>query len=171
MDSRRCPLFGRLQRQWTLLCYLYTNLLFYVIQVLISSSDGRPFGHNRHGPKFGGLCPFWEGELDPDVTQCGVGRGLPCTKWHLDPSSRLGTIGMGRKLGAVPLWGEDLGSQLTQCSQGRDLPACQVSSWSVEPFGHNTPTSQSGQDRQERQRSDSIGLTVLQTVAQKPQNL
>ena len=28
------------------------------------------------------------------------------TKWHLDPSSRLATTNMGRKLGAVPLsWG------------------------------------------------------------------
>ena len=39
-----------------------------------------------------------------------------------------------------------------------------------ETFGHNTPTSQTdrtGQDRQtDRQRSDSIGRTVLQTVLQ-----
>jgi len=26
-------------------------------------------------------------------------------KWHLSPSSRLATTGMGRKLGAVHLWG------------------------------------------------------------------
>jgi len=39
--------------------------------------------------------------------------------------------------------------------------------WSVQPFGHNTPTLQTGQDRQDRQRSDSIGRTVLQTVARK----
>jgi len=40
--------------------------------VLSSSWDGRPFGHNRHGPKIeaGELCPFWEGELGPHVTQC-----------------------------------------------------------------------------------------------------
>jgi len=38
----------------------------------------------------------------------------------------------------------------------------------IKPFGHNTPTSRKGQtDRQtDRQRSDSIGRTVLQTVAQ-----
>ena len=37
-----------------------------------------------------------------------------CTKWHLDPSSRLATIDTGRKLGAVPpFWGE-LGPHLTQ---------------------------------------------------------
>jgi len=35
----------------------------------------------------------------------------------------------------------------------------------MQPFGQNTPTSQT--DRTDRQRSDSIGRTVLQTVAQK----
>jgi len=53
--------------------------------------------------------------------------------------------------------------------QSRGLPACQVSSWSVQPFGHSAWTSQT--DRQtgqtDRQRTDSIGRTVLQTVAQK----
>jgi len=36
----------------------------------------------------------------------------------------------------------ELGPHLTQCGQGRGLPACQVSSWSIQPFGHNAPTSQ-----------------------------
>ena len=44
-------------------------------------------------------------------------------------------------------------------------PSCQVSSWSIQSFGHSAPMSQT--DRQVRQRSDSIGRTVLQTVAQK----
>jgi len=38
---------------------------------------------------------------------------------------------------------EELGPHLTQC--GRGLPPCQVSSWSIQPFGHNTPTLQTGQ--------------------------
>jgi len=33
------------------------NVKGIVIQVLSSSRDGRPFGHNRHGPKIGGV-PF-----------------------------------------------------------------------------------------------------------------
>ena len=79
---------------------------------------------------------------------------------------------MGQILGdSAPLWGRgNWIPHLTQCGHGRGLPACQVSSLSVQPFGHNTPTLQSGQDRQDRQdrqRSDSIGRTVLQTVAQK----
>ena len=39
----------------------------------------QPFGHNGHGPKIGGLRPFW-GELIPHLTQCGQGRGLPSRK-------------------------------------------------------------------------------------------
>jgi len=34
-------------------------------------------------------------------------------------------------------------------------------------FGHNTPTAQTEQDKQTGQWSNSIGRTVLQTVAQK----
>ena len=62
---------------------------------------------------------------------------------------------------------EGLGPHPTQCGHGRGLPARQVSSWSVQPFGHSARTSQTGQDRTDRQRTDSIGRTVLQTVAQK----
>ena len=38
-------------------------------------------GHNRHGPKRGGgrLCPFRGGELGPHLTQCRLGRGMPCS--------------------------------------------------------------------------------------------
>ena len=58
------------------------------------------------------------------------------------------------------------GCHLTQCGRGRStdrgqgLPPCQVSSWSIQPFGHNTLTSQTDRtDRQgqtDRQRSDSM---------------
>jgi len=65
---------------------------------------------------------------------------------------------MGRKLGegdCSPFWRE-LDPHLTQCGQGRGLSARQVSSWSIQPFGHNTPTLQT---EQMGQRSDSIGQT------------
>jgi len=72
------------------------------------------------------------------------------------------------KIGGLlcPLFGSELGPHLTQCSLGRGLPPCQVASWSIQPFGHNTPTSQT--DKQGRQWPDSIERTVLETVAQKP---
>jgi len=72
--------------------------------------------------------------------------------------------------GLCPFGEGELGPHLTQCGHGWGLPGCQVSSWSIQPFGHNTPTSttaQTGQDRTDRQRSDSIEPTVLQTGAQK----
>jgi len=80
------------------------------------------------------------------------------------------TIDIGRKLGAAvpPVfcrgW-EELGPHLTQYGLGRGLPPYQMAPWSIQPFGHNTPTLQA--DRQDRQRSDSIWRTVSQMVAQK----
>jgi len=38
----------------------------------------QPFGHNRHGLKIGGLCPFFlGGGPGRHLTQCGLNRGLP----------------------------------------------------------------------------------------------
>ena len=154
------------------------------IRVLSSSWDGRPFGHNRHGPKIGGLfplgrgggspsntmwpgprptslpwhldpaiwpqrawaenwraVPLWGGELGPYLTQCGLGWAYLCTKLHLDPSSRLTTTDMTEFFlvggGLCPFGGGELGSHLTQFGKGWDLPQCQVSSWSIQPFGYN----------------------------------
>jgi len=61
----------------------------------------------------------------------------------------------------------ELGPHLTQCGLGRGLPPYQVTSWSMQPFGHNIYTNVTDRqtDRQ-WQRSDSIGRAVLQTVAQ-----
>ena len=105
-------------------------------QVLSSSWDGRPFGHNRHGPKIGRLCPFWEGELGPHVTQCGLAEAYLRTKWHLDQSSSLTSRNLVE--GLFPFRVE-LGPHLTQCcpGQGQGLPSYQVASWSMQPFGHN----------------------------------
>ena len=57
------------------------------------------------GRKWGTVpLSFGVGALGPHVTQCGLGRGLLaylCTNWHLDPSSRLATINMDRKVGGL----------------------------------------------------------------------
>jgi len=82
--------------------------------------------------------------VGPHVTERGLGQGLPSYQWHLDPSSCLATTDMAETLeGAAPL-GVELGPYLTQCCPGRGLP-------SLQSFGHNTPTLQTGQDRTERQ--------------------
>jgi len=48
------------------------------IQEFSSSWDGRPFRHNRPGPKTGGV-PLWGGggAAGPHLTQRRLGRGLP----------------------------------------------------------------------------------------------
>jgi len=45
-----------------------------------------------------------------------------------------------------------------------------VCCWSIQPFGHNTPSSQTGQTEQDRQTGqwcDNIGRTILKIVAKK----
>jgi len=109
------------------------------------------FGHNKHGPnKGGGSAPF-----------LGRGPGSPCSiMWPgTRPTSMPSAILIhpavwpqrtwAENWGLCPFGGGGAGSHLTQCGQGRGLPACQVSSWSVQPFGHNTPTLQT--DRTDRQ--------------------
>jgi len=68
--------------------------------------------------------------------------------------------------GCAPLGEGEMGIHLTQCGQGRGLPACQLPSFILI---HPTvwPQYTNVADRQDRQRSDSVGRTVLQTVAQK----
>jgi len=60
---------------------------------------------------------FGEEELGPHLAQYGLGRDLYLpAKWHLDPSSRLATIDMGRILGAVlPFWRGEAGPHVTKC--------------------------------------------------------
>jgi len=77
---------------------------------------------------------------------------------------------MGQELGGgCAPFGEGTWLHLTQCSRG--LPPCQVSSWSIQPFGHNTPTSQTLQtDRIQRMKclryskarrvGDTFGVTI-----------
>jgi len=68
------------------------------------------------GPPFRGR---WAGS--PSNTMA-PGPGLYLhTKWHLDPSIRLATIDMGRKLGELCLFWGDLGSNLIQSRLGRGL--------------------------------------------------
>jgi len=71
---------------------------------LSSSSDGKRFGHNRYNAKIGGCAPLGRSWV-PIQHNVAWDEAYLRTKWHLDPSGRLATIDMGRKLGAVPLCG------------------------------------------------------------------
>jgi len=123
VTSRFSRTFEHIQIRHT----LHTRPYDINIQVLSSSWDGWPFGHNRHGPKIEVCSPFWGGgQLRPHLAQCGLGRGLNLrTKLHLYPPSRLATTDMGRKLGGcAPLGEREPGPHLTQCGQGQGLHAC-----------------------------------------------
>jgi len=68
-----------------------------------------------------------------------------------ETGDRLATIDVGQKVGAtMPLSVGGAGFPSNTMSPGpRPIPPYQVVSWSIQPFGHNTPTSQT--DRQDRQ--------------------
>jgi len=64
-------------------------------------------GHNRHGPKIEGLCPFsgggGAGTVGSPSNTIAWSQTYLRTKWNLSPSSRLATTNIGRNRGAVPL--------------------------------------------------------------------
>ena len=86
---------------------------------------------------------------------------------------RLTTIDMGRKLGGVPLFsggGAELGPPSNNMAGAE---AYLHAKFHLRPSNrlatihqHHRQTAQTGQDRLDRQPSDSIEQTVLQTVAQ-----
>ena len=98
-----------------------------------------PFGHNIHGPKTEGLYPFFLRRSWVPIEHNRLGQGLPpCQVVYPDPSSRLATIDMGRKLGEyAPSPEGELGPHLSQCGQSRGLPSCHVLYRFMQPFGHN----------------------------------
>jgi len=129
--------------------------------VLSSSWDGRSFGLNRHWPKTGGLCPLLKGELGPHLTQCGLGQGLPPYQVASLFTSHLATNDMGQKLGAMALWGRGAAFLFDTMCQGprpTSVPSFILIHATVWPQYTNVT---------DRQCSDSIGRTVLQTITQK----
>ena len=84
-----------------------------------------------------------------ELSSCWDGR--PCRHKRHGPKS-----GGGELQYSFPL--RELGPNLAQCTLGRGLPPYHVASWSIQPFGHNTPTLQT--DKQDRQLSRIIGRTV-----------
>jgi len=59
------------------------------------------------------------------------------TKWHLDPSGRLATTDVGRKLGAVPLWGRGAGSPSNNVARAE---AYLPTKWHLNPSSHLATT-------------------------------
>jgi len=66
-------------------------------------------GHNRHGPKRGGLLCLFRGQLGPRLAQCGLGRGLvpyqgvfihPAV-WHNKHGPKMGGVAVPSFLGVA----------------------------------------------------------------------
>jgi len=68
-----------------------------------------------------------------------VTRAQQLLRWTTVPEQS-GSKSRRGQLSPFP-WRE-LGPHLTQCRLGRGLPPYQMASWSIQPFGHNTPTLQ-----------------------------
>ena len=78
----------------------------------------------------GGSATFWEGELEPHLTQCRLDQG---TSLSLPSAILIHPVvwqkRYGPKIGGyAPLREGELGPHLTQCGEGRGLPARQLSS-------------------------------------------
>jgi len=123
----------------------------------VASESIQPFGHNEHWPKIGDPAP-------PPFT--GGGAGSPSIRMSRKPRPTSIPSGVlihaalwpqqiwaenGRR-GCAPFGVGELGPHLTQCVRGQGLPACQVSSWSIQPFGHSAPTLQTDRTGQTRDR-------------------
>jgi len=100
--------------------------------------------------------PFVGGGRVPIEHKVAWAEAYLHAKYQLHPSSRSATINMGRKFwGSAPFWGGERCPHLTQSRLGRGLPARQVSSWSVQPFGHSARTSQTGQTNRQTDRTNN----------------
>ena len=131
-------------------------------------------GHNRHGPKRVGeaAVPLSRGrELGPRLTQCGLGWGLLPYEVASLSIQPFGHNRHGRKLGVPPgFGGEGAGSPSNTMWPG-PMPTCMPSFILIHPTVWPSYTNVTGRTRQagqtDRRRYDSVGRTVLQTVAQK----
>jgi len=118
--------------------FLHCSSYLYKSSAVVKMGD---CGHNRHGPKRGGLlCPFQGGrggQLGLRITQCGLGRGL--LRYQVASSSiqPFGHNRQGPKTGGCAPFSGDLGLHLTQCRLNRGLPPYQAESWPIQPLGHN----------------------------------
>ena len=101
-----------------------------------------------------GLCPFLKGGSWVHIKHnVAWSKAHLCSKWHPYSSSRLTTTD---NWGTAPLWGRELGPHPKQRGWGQGLPPCQVSSWSTQPFGHNTPKLQTGRTDRQRDRRTTV---------------
>jgi len=129
----------------------------------------QPLGHNRNGLKIGGSTPFLgRGAGSPSNTKSPGLRPTSAPSGILIHPAVWPQRTWTENGGCAPLGAGELDPHLRQCGRGQGLPASQVSSWSIQPFGHSTQTyRQTERPGRTGQRSDSIRQSVLQTVTHK----
>ena len=119
------------------------------------------------GRKLWAVPCFWGAGAGSPSNAMPLGpRPTSLPKWHLDPCSHLATTDrpMGRKL-ECPFRGGELCPHLTLATRAE---AYLHTKFHVDPSNRLATIHQRYRhDRQTGQWSDSIGRTVLQTVAQK----
>ena len=101
---------------------------------------------SKVGRNVGATVPLSVGRAEGShPAQCRLDQDLPRVA-----SSYIQTFGHNRhglRVRKPPKWGRlycapfrgDLDPHLTQCRLSLGLPPYQVASWSIQPFGHNTP--------------------------------
>ena len=113
--------------------------------MLSSNRDGRPFGHNRHGPKIGGCAPLGRRSWVPIEHNVAWAEAYLPTEWYLDPSSHLATTDMGQKLGDVPFWrrGSVTPPSLHTCKASTRCPCLLSVTWMNDHMQHCTHSTNS----------------------------
>jgi len=112
-----------------------------------------------HYVRWGPSSPTYKGAQPPLFSPC-----LLLPNGGMDQDSTW-YEGKSRPKPHCVTWGSSSRPHLTQCGEGRGMPSSILTHPTVCPQYTNVTDRT---DRQDRQRSDSIGRTVLQTVAQKP---
>jgi len=114
-------------------------------------------------------------ELGPHLTHVAWAQSYLHTKWHLDPSNRLATTDMGRglygrRLPKLRNWGLLCPFPWGTVSPSNTMwfgsrPTTTPSRILIHPnVWPQTPTLQTDRTGQDRQHSDRIGRTILQTA-------
>jgi len=129
----------------------------------------QPFGHNRNGPKIGEGAPppFGGRRLGPHLTQSRLGWGLTPYQvaFLIHAAIWRQQIWAENWVGLCPFGGGAAGSLSNTMWPGPRL-TCMPSFILIRPTVARTLQT----DRTDRQRTDSIGRTILQTVSQEIAN-
>ena len=109
------------------------------VMAALSNIGGiQSFGHNRHGPKIGGLCPLFWG-LDTHLMQCHLSPGLPqyqVASWSIQPFAHNKRGPKIAEAAVPPFWG-GTGSPCNTMSPGLRPTFVLNCILNIQTFGYN----------------------------------